>query len=128
LYANVSPGKDHWISAGSGISGVIFSSVATGDYIRIELCISGRTQEENKQIYDFLYQRKSQIESDFGQPMEWERMDDKRMSRVKFEFQNVDVFNEGNWDNMISMMTKVVPDFERSMKKVISTYNTKLQR
>lgn len=120
LYQNVSPSKDHWISAGSGIRGVTFNSVVTGDYIRIELAIYGRTQEENKSIFDMLYSKKISIESDFGYIMEWERMDDNRMSRIKYELKDVSVFNEEDWDKMIQFMCEIVPKFESAFKKPIS--------
>ena len=126
LYANVSPSKDHWISAGSGVSGVTFSSVVTGDSLRIELTISGKTQEENKHFYDLLHQKKAQIESDFGQRLEWERMDDKRMSRIKFQLDSIDTFNESNWNKMIEFMVHYVPPFESSIKKAILSINKKI--
>ncbi|MCF8293336.1 MAG: DUF4268 domain-containing protein [Chitinophagaceae bacterium] len=120
LYQNVSPGKDHWISAGSGISGVTYTSVVTGDYIRMELSIHGRTQEENKSIFDALISKRQQIESDFGKQLEWERMDDKRMSRIKYELSEVSVFHEEDWDKMIQFMSEVVPKFEAAFKNPIS--------
>jgi hypothetical protein len=120
LYQNVSPSKDHWISAGSGISGVTYTSVVTGDYIRIELTISGRTLEENKSIFDALFSKKEQIESDFGAALEWERMDTKRMSRIKYELPDVSVFNEEDWSKMIQFMCQFVPKFESAFKKPIS--------
>ena len=120
LYQNVSPGKDHWISAGSGISGVTYTSVVTGDYMRIELAIYGRTQEENKSVFDSLFAKRQQIESDFGKSMEWERMDSKRMSRIKYELLNVSVFNEDDWERMIQFMCEVVPKFEVAFKRPIS--------
>lgn len=123
LYQNVSASKDHWISAGSGISGVTFTSVVTGDYIRIELTISGRTQDENKSIFDALFAKREQIESDFGKSMEWERMDNKRMSRIKYELGEVSVFREEDWGKMIQFMCEIVPKFETSFKKPISQLN-----
>lgn len=85
LYQNVSPSKDHWISAGSGISGVTYTSVVTGNYICIELAIWGKTQDENKAVFDALLVKKDKIESDFGNKLIWERLDDNKMSRIKFE-------------------------------------------
>ncbi len=52
--------------------------------------------------------------------MEWERMDDKRMSRIKFELPEVSVFHEEDWDRMIQFMSGVVPKFEVAFKKPIS--------
>lgn len=120
LYQNVSPSKDHWISAGSGISGVNYASLVTGDYVRIELSISGRTQDENKSIFDALLAKREQIELDFGARMEWERMEDKRMSRIKYELSGVSVFHEEDWEKMIQFMCEVVPKFEAALKKPIS--------
>lgn len=119
LYQNVNPSKDHWLSAGSGMSGVVYNSVATGDYIRIELTISGRTQEENKKIFDTLITQRNQIEADFGNPMEWERLDDKRMSRIKYELGDVSIFHEEDWPKMFAFMVDVVPKFERVFKNPI---------
>ena len=119
LYQNVSPGRDHWISAGSGISGVTYTSVVTGDYIRIELAISGRTQEENKSLFDALFAKKEQIESEFGSALVWERMADKRMSRVKYECPDLSIFHEEDWEKMIEFMKINVPKFEKAFKAPI---------
>ena len=125
LYQNVSPSKDHWISAGSGISGVTFTSVVTGDYIRIELSIHGKTQEENKAIFDALESQKDKIETAFGNPLEWERLSDKRMSRIKFELKDVSVFNEEDWHKMFGFMCQHVPKFEAAFKKPIQLLSRK---
>jgi hypothetical protein len=119
LYQNVSPSKDHWLSAGSGISGVTFTSVVTGDYIRIELSIHGKTQEENKAIFDALESKKGMIEATFGTTLEWERLTDKRMSRVKYELREVSVFNEEDWPKMFAFMVQQVPKFEAAFKNPI---------
>ena len=121
LYQNVSPSKDHWINAGSGMSGVTFCSVVTGDYIRIELAISGKTQEENKAIFDELARQKENIEAAFGGPLEWERLTDKKMSRVKYELSGVNVFNEQDWHQMIDFMMQYVPKFESAFKNPIKS-------
>jgi hypothetical protein len=125
LYQNVSASKDHWISAGSGISGVTYTSVVTGDNIRIELAIWGKSQEENKAVFDALHAKKEKIESDFGKELTWERLNDKKMSRVKYEFDGVSIFNEDDWGKMIDFMIKVVPQFESAFKKPIQELSRK---
>lgn len=125
LYQNVSPSKDNWLSAGSGISGVTFNSVVTGDYIRIELSIHGKTQEENKTIFDALENQKDKIQTDFGNPLEWERLTDKRMSRIKYELTEVSVFNEEDWNKMFEFMVQFVPKFEAAFKKPIQLLSRK---
>ena len=119
LYQNVNPGKENWIGAGSGISGVTYNSVVTGDYIHIELSIWGKSQEENKAIFDTLYSKKEQIEKDFGEYLTWERLDNNKMSRVKYELTDVSIFNEDDWQKMIAFMVANVPKFEAAFKKPI---------
>lgn len=125
LYQNVSPSKDHWISAGSGISGVTFTSVVTGDYIRIELTISGKTQQENKAIFDDLESQKEKIEAIFGSVLEWERLTEKRMSRIKYELTEVSIFNDEDWPKMFAFMVNCVPKFETAFKRPIQLLSRK---
>lgn len=126
LYQNVSASKDHWLSAGSGISGVAYTSVSTRNYIRIELAIVGKTQEENKAVFDALYLKKSKIEEVFGSELIWERLDDKKMSRIHCQKNDVSIFNEKeDWKKMFDFMVDVVPRFERAFKKPIQELSRK---
>ncbi len=97
----------------------------TGDYIRIELAVWGRTQDENKVISDALYSKKEQIESDFGNALVWERMDNKQISRIKFENPGVSIFNEADWNKKIEFMLIYVPKFEAAFKNPISQLSRK---
>jgi hypothetical protein len=46
-------------------------------------------------------------------------MDEKRMSRVKFEQPDVSVFREEDWPKMIDFMKIYVPKFESAFKTPI---------
>ena len=72
-------------------------------------------------ICSFVYSqsKKEQIENEFGSLLVWERMDDKRMSRVKFEYPDVSVFQEDDWGKMIDFMKVYVPKFEAAFKSVV---------
>jgi Domain of unknown function (DUF4268) len=58
------------------------ASFATGDRIRAEIYIDSGVKEQNEALFDFLYQRKDQIEKSFGSSLEWERLDTKRACRI----------------------------------------------
>lgn len=127
LYQNVSPSKDHWLSAGSGMSGVSYNTIITKTCARIELSIYGRTQEENKEIFDLLKEKQTGIEETFGFPLIWERLDDKRMSRVKYEKGELNIFNKADWDAMIYFFVEYLPRFEKALKKPIEEVNRKIK-
>jgi len=127
LFQNVNPSKDHWLSAGSGMSGVGYTCIVTKAYVRIELTISGRPQEENKLIFDKLFSKKDKIETTYGNGLVWERMEDKRMSRVKIEKQGVSIFNSEDWGNMIDFLKVELPKFEQAFKKPLQEINRSLK-
>ena len=125
LYQNVSPSKDNWIGGGSGMSYVGYNSIVTKTYIRIELYINSGDKANNKAIFDALCTKKDKIEFDFGEPLIWERLDDKVTARIKFELNNVNIFNEEDWGKMIAFMVDAVPRFERAFKKPIQELSRK---
>jgi hypothetical protein len=123
LYQNVSASRDSWMGGGSGMSSVGYNSVATRNYIRIELYINSGVKGKNKAIFDSLYAKKDVVESEFGQPLIWERLDENVTARVKFELYSVSIFNEQDWDKMIAFMVQIVPKFEAAFKKPIQELN-----
>jgi len=82
LFANVSPSRDHWISAGAGRTGLTWSYVILKDHARVELYIDTRDGERNKAIFDFLAQRKEAVEQAFGGALDWQRLEEKRAARI----------------------------------------------
>jgi len=116
---------DHWFSTGSGISGVHYSFVVTKNYAGIELGISGGTKEENKKIYDYLYNNKEEIESNFGDNLEWERLSNKKMSRIAYRLEFVNIFNKDDWPIMMDFMSESMIRFDKVLKKYISAYSKK---
>jgi Domain of unknown function (DUF4268) len=119
LYRNVSPSKENWIGAGSGTSFLGFNSIATQKYIRIELYFNSGDKDNNKRLFDFLHQKISEIETSFGNPLVWERKDDKVTCRIKYELPDVNISNFDDWDKMISFMEDAVPKFETAFNKPI---------
>jgi hypothetical protein len=84
LHANISPSKESWIGTGAGKSGLAYNYVVGQHSTRIELYIDrgADSEEENKRIFDKLYQHKAEIESAFGGELSWEKMEEKRASRI----------------------------------------------
>ncbi len=72
-----------WYSFASGFSGITYgASFAMGNRARVELYIDSADTEKNKDLFDRLAQEKEKIEEKFGKPFEWERLDEKRASRI----------------------------------------------
>lgn len=119
LFENVNPTKDHWLSTGAGISGLSYTFVITRGYVRIEFAISSSSKEKNKYYFHQIFQNKIQIEEQFGEKLIWEELPDNKMSRIKFELGNVNVFDETDWETMSNFILKYLPKFELAFKPEI---------
>src|SRR5699024_12629781 len=80
VFNNISPSKDHWLSAGSGVSGCSYQMYYQQKEIVVLVYMSRATAEENKFLFDFLYERKEQIEAAFGaqETLAWDRLDNRK--------------------------------------------------
>jgi predicted transport protein len=73
----------NWYSFSSGLSGVLYSAVfVMGGKTRVELYIDQGDAEQNKRLFDKLKESQDFIEEEMGEKLEWERLDDKRASRI----------------------------------------------
>jgi hypothetical protein len=111
LYDNISPTQDHWLSAGSGVSGCPYHLIFGKTEARVELQLSRPSTEENKWLFDQLFAQKAEIEATFGAPMIWRRLDDKKSSRIEYgnEF---DCYQRENWPEIIRWMIEHVQRLE----------------
>ena len=126
LYRNINPGIYHWIGAGTGVRGVGLNFAIAKRYARAELYIDRGEKEENEFIFDKLLSMKDQIESEFGDPLEWERLDTKRGCRIKAESPG-NVFDRDQWGNMISFMTDVMYRLELAIKEPLKQVGEQLK-
>ena len=127
MYQNVNPTKDHWLSAGGGVSGVGFNFVVSRNYARTEVIIARAITEENKFIYDELMKIKDSIEAEFGSALEWERLDDKKSSRIKHELREVSFYNRDDWEKMIEFMVDGMIRMEKALKEPLRKINQRLR-
>ena len=63
----------------------------------ILVVIEKRDTLQNKSIFDTLIQYKDAIESNFGEPITWRRMDDNISSRIQYEINGVGLKISATW-------------------------------
>ena len=115
LYDSINPSNEHWLSAGSGLSGCPYNLIFNKKELRIELEIRRSATEDNKFLFDFLAATKDDIEAEFGEPLEWLRLDDKKSSRVQFACE-ADGFNKDTWPQSVEWHLKYMSKFEQALK------------
>ncbi|MBN9085181.1 MAG: hypothetical protein BGP06_19625 [Rhizobiales bacterium 65-9] len=119
LFQNISPGTSSWIAAGSGMRGVLFNLVAGRAYARAELYIDRGDRDENKFIFDTLFSKREAIEHAFGMSLNWERLDERRASRIKAEKEG-NIFDRNQWPAMIEFMTNAMVKMEATLREPLT--------
>ena len=110
------PTKDHWLSTGAGVSGLSYTFVIAHAFARLEFSISSSDKTRNKHYFDQLFARKSAIEAAFGHSLVWERLSDKKMSRIKYQNDELSLAREEDWSAMNDFFVAHLPAFERALK------------
>ena len=118
LYENVGPSKDQWLGAGSGLAGVIYQMIFGRNEVRVQFVLDRNTKEQNKVLFDYLYNRRDQLQSTFGAPLEWRRLDEKNVSMAVFR-KPFDGYNRDHWDEMIDWLVGHIKKLEATFKPEI---------
>ncbi|MFH2146312.1 MAG: DUF4268 domain-containing protein [Candidatus Omnitrophota bacterium] len=123
LHGNISPGTANWIGAGSGVRGLGFNYSVTYKFGQAELYIDrGKDcDEENKRIFDELHSKKAEIEKDFGEKLRWERLDDRRASRISKRIDYAGLVDREKWPKLQDEMIDAMIRLERALKKHIKS-------
>jgi hypothetical protein len=117
LFANISPSKDHWISAGAGRAGLTWSYVVLKDHARVELYIDTPDGERNKAIFDFLAQHKENIERAFGTALTWQRLEERRAARICYYISDRGgLRTRADWHDLQESMIDAMDRLERALK------------
>ena len=126
LYRNISPTKDHWLSAGSGMRSCRYQMIFSRVEARVEISLQRSEADENKWVFDRLLTQKEQIEAVFGADLDWRRMDDKISSRVVFA-QPFDGFNRDVWPEMIAWLSTHMQKLEAACSEPLAILNRQVR-
>lgn len=127
LFNNISPTKDHWLYAGSGVGGAPFTLIFSNKEVRVELTIARSETSENKFIFNQLYKNRTSIEAQFGHALRWERLDNKKSCRVIYS-QAFDGYDRDNWPVMIAWLIEHIAKLENAFKKPLAEINKELRQ
>ncbi len=116
LHARMSPSERGYIGARIGISGLGFWYNALQHTSRVELYINRPDTSVNKRMFDEFLAHKDEIEATFGEPLIWQRLDDKHASRIAYEI-TVGGYrdDEANWPSIQNAMIDAMVRLEKAL-------------
>ncbi|MDE0243934.1 MAG: DUF4268 domain-containing protein [Gammaproteobacteria bacterium] len=125
-YANISPSKDHWLSSATGVSSCGFSLIFLKSEARVELYLARAEASENKWIFDRLERERQEIEERFGAELKWQRLDDKKASRISHAHP-FDGYDDENWPDMIEWLCQHFVKLEEAFTEPLARLNQQLR-
>jgi hypothetical protein len=117
LHSHITPGASSWIATTSGIRGLNYTYTVAKNQSTAELYIDrGKNyQEENKNIFDQLFEHRGEIDSIVGREVGWERLDGKRACRIKITLEGGYRSTEENWESIHSNMADAMNALDKAL-------------
>ena len=119
LYQNINASTDHWLSCATGVSGCNYTLIFLKQEVRVELTLQRSSTEDNKWFFDRLKKKAGEIERRFGETLEWNRMEDKKSSKIRF-VRPVDSYNRDCWAEIIEWMADHI-------SRLVNAFSTHLE-
>ena len=86
-----------------------------------------KSKEENKFIFNELISSRKEIEKEFGETLNWERLDDKDASRIIGPvMENVSFLKRDDWTKMIDFMIDSILRMEKAFKEPLQRVKSRL--
>lgn len=107
---------DHWsdVAMGTTKANIRITLVNRSNKIGVEVNI-----RENKELFDELFNEKVNIEKELGFSMEWDRLDDKKESRIKHYIEGLDFNKKDNYPELMEEIFDKVVIIRKVFKKYI---------
>ena len=125
-FENISPSKDHWLSCATGVSGCTYNLIFLKNEARIELGLQRSIAEENKWIFDRLEATKQEFESRFGNKLHWQRLDERKSSKISYSHP-FDGYDDENWPDMIDWLCRQVVKLDETFSPTLGHLNQEMK-
>jgi hypothetical protein len=79
------------------------------------------SKEKNKAYFKKLLKSKDSVEQAFGDSLNWIELPDNKMSLVSYKLEDINLYEENNWDIMNQFFIANLPKFENAFRPFIKS-------
>lgn len=107
---------DHWydVAMGTSEAHIAINLINKESNIVIELYIN-----DNKDLFDKMYEKKNVIEEELGLKLDWQRLENRNASRIKYRIKGLDFDDHSNYDDLIEKSINIAVKMRDTFKKYI---------
>jgi len=115
LHSAVSPGPYNWIGTGAGMSGLSWTYSIWRHETQVELYIDRGSETENLQIFEALESHREQIDAGFGEPLDWQRLDQRRACRIRHKLELGGWRDQERWPQIADVTIDAMVRLEKAV-------------
>jgi hypothetical protein len=104
FFANIAPSKESWIQTSAGRNGIFYAQVIMMNAWRVEIFIGTPNQEVNKRYFDQMFAQREAIETTFGKPLDWQRLEARQGCRICFSVEGQGLKDKNKWEEIRNQM------------------------
>lgn len=125
LHSTISPTVHNWIGTGAGVSGLAYNYLITQHEAYVELYIDkGKDMDDlNLQIFKQLMEHREEIEKKFGEPLDWQELENRRACRIRKTISGGYRDPESEWPDIQKRMVDAMIRLERAFSPYIKKLN-----
>lgn len=107
---------DHWydVAIGTSDAHIAINLVNKESNIVVELYIN-----DNKDLFDKLLENKNKIEEELGFKLDWQRLDNRSASRIKYYIRGLNFDDHSNYDSLMEQTINIAVKMRDIFKKYI---------
>ena len=107
---------DHWydVAIGTSAAHIAITLVNKESYVGVEFYIN-----DDKEMFDKLLQKKDLIEDELGFKLDWQRLDNRSASRIKYYIKGLNFDDHSNYDTLIDKTISSAVKMRDVFKKYI---------
>ena len=107
---------DHWydVAIGSSDCHITVDLVNKYNNIVVELYIN-----DSKELFDKLYDKRDEIENKLNLSFDWDRLDNKKASRIKYYIDGLNFDDHSNYDHLMNEIIDTIINMRTVFKKYI---------
>ena len=108
---------DHWydVSIGTSEAHISITLVNKGGYIGVEIYI-----RDNKELFDELFTERDEIERQLPFPLDWQRLDNRKASRIITKIDGLDFDNQASYHELMDEVISRVIAMRSIFKKYLA--------
>lgn len=108
---------DHWyeVAMGTSEAHVSISLVNKNNHIVVEVYVS-----DNKDLFDNLFKHKDKIEQELGFKLIWDRLNNKKASRIKYIIDGLDFNHHDNYEELMNQSIDAAVSMRDTFKKYLT--------